>query len=305
MLDDLYAMKLLEINQNNPRQPIFSYPSIKDGSANFGSYELIQMDTEESIHLFINQEKENINTIVIVGAWRGDEVVSFLKYTNANIFCFEPNPDNFSYLKKRFENNPRVICFPYACSDKDGTMQLNEGNITGNDSLLPIVNSDRLKLKKKHLVQIVRLDSIVELREQKIDLLWMDVQGYELDVLRGSTKLLKNCKAIFSEVYENNPDYINAATYDQVTTHLLDNDFILASEGVSKSEVGMLGGNALFVHKSISLNTHIFGSFKIRVENKLNNEKIKRGVFTNKISRNLIKLIPTSIKISIKRLFKI
>lgn len=298
-------MNQIQKNHLGLSSKIFSYPTMQYEGRSFPPYSLIQIDTENSFHIFTKQNPQDIKTVVIVGAWRGDEVLSFLKYPNAKIFCFEPNPENFSYLQERFKNNSRVMCLPFACGANDGVLELYEGNVTGNDSLLPIVDSNTLQYKTQHQVKVVQLDSILELNDGKIDLLWMDVQGYELEVLKGATDILSRCLAVFSEVNSSNKDYKNAATYEEVTDYLGANYFDLVAEGVEISSDNNRGGNALYLNQSIQINTDIFSSFKERTEAELKSITIKRKLFSNTLARKIINIIPDSLKMKLKTKLKI
>jgi len=45
---------------------------------------------------------------------------------------------------------------------------------------------------------MVRIDSIIS--EAEIDILKLDLQGFELDALKGADKILKNTKLVFTEI---------------------------------------------------------------------------------------------------------
>ena len=171
---------------------IFKYKELNLFGESFDPGELIQIDTEKNVHVMLGVSPSQIYNVVVVGAWRGNEVASFLKYPNAHIYCFEPNETNYEHLIDRWKGNSRVTCYKVACAAFDGESTLNEANLTGNDSLLSISNEPEsvLKLIKTHTIKTVRLDSVKELAGKNIDLLWADVQGYELEVLMGAPLLL-------------------------------------------------------------------------------------------------------------------
>jgi len=279
----------------------FSYPSLKISGNEFEPSELIQIDTELSIHEIIGKEKNSIENIVIVGAWRGDEVNSFLKFKNVNIFCFEPNPQNFSFLQKRFNDVRNVHCFPLACGAMSGEAELFESNITGTDSMLPILESSSMSLTKKHSVTICRLDDVTELKGKAIDLLWIDVQGFELEVLKGANALLQNCQAIFTEVNENNPDYKSAVSYATLTSYLISKNFRLLAEGINKIDMEHPGGNALFVQKQNNLSGFYFDNFIQRIQTRVKWDSFKRNIYSIRLLKYLTNVLPNSSKILIKK----
>lgn len=68
------------------------------------------------------------------------------------------------------------------------------------------------------MVEMVRLDDILENKE-KYNFLTIDVQGYELEVLKGSRETLKNVDYILTEV--NRDDlYENCAKVKELDTFL-------------------------------------------------------------------------------------
>ena len=57
-------------------------------------------------------------------------------------------------------------------------------------------------------VKVVKLDSIKEFKKKKIDLVKIDVEGYEIEVLLGMEKILDNTKMIMIEIHRSNM-YLN------------------------------------------------------------------------------------------------
>jgi FkbM family methyltransferase len=208
------------------------------------------MDIEHNLPQFLGVVAQAIRTIIIVGAWKGDEVASFLEYPNARIFCFEPNPKTFAELKKRYRNFSRVICYPYACAAENGTAALHMTQTGANDSLLAISEKSEFGEVKFESVQTIRLDSIAELQNLPIDLLWADVQGFELEVLKGAAGLLCKTAAMFLEVDNNLYQYKNAVPYAEVASFAEARGFKVAAEGFDQTGKG---GNALFL-KNIPAN---------------------------------------------------
>ena len=145
---------------------VFVYKELHAFNHVFDPGELIQIDVEKNFEIMIGVNYALVKNIVIVGAWRGNEVASFLRYPNAMIYCFEPNEENFKHLVERWGKNKRVICFKKACAAFDGESVLNEASLTGNDSLLSINKDSKigLKLVKTHNIKTIRLDSVEELK---------------------------------------------------------------------------------------------------------------------------------------------
>ncbi|MCJ2541947.1 FkbM family methyltransferase [Thermostichus vulcanus] len=84
--------------------------------------------------------------------------------------------------------------------------------------------SDVCQVIRTEEVQTTRLDDIPELGE--VDFLKIDVQGAELDVIRGASKTLKNITVIQTEV-EYIPIYKNQALFSDVDVALREHGFWL------------------------------------------------------------------------------
>ena len=70
------------------------------------------------------QKYENkINGFIQVGAHVGQQVESFLRIKNKNIYLFEPNTEALEKLKK-YENEARIKIFNFGLGNDNTTLQL-------------------------------------------------------------------------------------------------------------------------------------------------------------------------------------
>lgn len=188
--------------------------------------------------------------VVIVGAWRGEEILSFLNWKKCTIFAFEPNKENFSYLHNVYSRNKQVHCFNLACSDTDGFAELFQANLTGNDSLLPIQQREGFIQVSSSVVKTVRLDSVEELKNRKINMLWIDVQGFEKYVLQGAPEVLKYTQCLFVELNDNDIAYKGATRIAELVQLLDEAGFYMAHSEVSvQSETGIKSGMGFFTKR--------------------------------------------------------
>lgn len=223
---------------------VFDYKDTHYKHMLFHSYELIQFDIEKNLNSFLGKSPEKIKTIIIVGAWQGEEVRRFLQFPNAQIFCFEPNPRTFSILKEIYKKETRVHCYPFACASSNGEAIFFETNWEGNGSLLPVAKDSHLKQTEEFSVQTIRLDSMEEFKDRDIDLLWVDVQGFELEVLKGADKILSRIQSCFLEITVNKSIYIGGTILSEIDEHLLRKGISRVAQGMNKIQQD---GNALFV----------------------------------------------------------
>lgn len=109
--------------------------------------------------------------------------------TSGRVICFEPDPDNLRELETNISqnafNNVRIV--NSAVGKKDGFVSFSCG-LNGHVSS-----------QGKLTVPITKLDSFLD---QTVDLLKIDVEGYEGDVLEGSEETIRKWHpAIFLELH--------------------------------------------------------------------------------------------------------
>lgn len=149
----------------------------------------------------------NIETVYDVGANIGDTVRVFHRlFPAAAIHAFEPNPTVFNNLKTRCKHIKSIVLNNVGVGDIDGNLTLNRHKNSGatsfkdpNTETNPLYNS---KIIDKIDVPVITLESYFENSKQhSIDLLKIDVEGFEMEVLKGiSSVILENkVKIIFIE----------------------------------------------------------------------------------------------------------
>lgn len=112
------------------------------------------------------------------------------------VWAIEPSPENFSTLidNIKLQNNENIKAFNFAIGDKNGEIEF----IISKKS-----NWSKIKEEKDHIepgdkiikVPLKTLDSFSEESNfEKIDLLRMDVEGYENKIIEGATQFLRKFK---------------------------------------------------------------------------------------------------------------
>jgi FkbM family methyltransferase len=159
-------------------------------------------DFIETISDYINFD--TIKTIFDIGSRDGHQSVEFRNwFPESNITAFEANPYQIQNLKN--VTNGNNINLELSCvGNKNGTTCFNLSPINiGASSVLKINDHRVSKEWKQHEIEVplIRIDNYCERNNvSKIDLLWMDVQGFEIPVLEGFGKMLENVSAICTEV---------------------------------------------------------------------------------------------------------
>ena len=148
-----------------------------------------------------------------LGNWSADLLAII---PSANIIAFEPSGEAFEHLQRRFANNQSFRCVNLALGNENTTAILfADKSASGLGSLTKRrVEHFGIEFSYQENIQISTLDSWLQSEMQKIqpNILNMDVEGHELDVLKGATKALENISIIQFEFGGSN---IDTRTYFQ------------------------------------------------------------------------------------------
>jgi FkbM family methyltransferase len=148
-------------------------------------------------------------------------------FPNATILAFEPNPSQFQYCLERSQQHPNIRVFEYAITDVEGPLDfyvvgLNYG---GSSLLEPIDVPYSDKTHVKVTVQGRRLDSVLaELGIEKVDSIWMDVQGNELKAIQGLGKYLDTVQIMHTEACPN-PYYVGHQSKTELEAYVASQGF--------------------------------------------------------------------------------
>lgn len=142
---------------------------------------------------------ENSNCID-VGCHKGEIMDLMLKYAPKGKHTgFEPIPDLYQHLLSKYQNNPTVKIYNFALSDEKKKSSFNYVISNPSYSGLKKRAYDYTNEKDKSIiVECDTLDNIIG--DLKIDLIKIDVEGGELDVLKGGKNVItKNHPIIIFE----------------------------------------------------------------------------------------------------------
>jgi len=159
--------------------------------------------------------------IIEAGAYIGtDSVRMAKKWPEGHIYSFEPVPKLYEILLDHTKEYANIHTFEFAIGNSIGKAKMHVSELCDKPGT-PFASSSLLA-PKKHLyldrsihfpkvldVDVTTFDNFLEENEiSHIDFLWLDMQGFELNALKASPKILKSVKVIlteieFSEAYEN------------------------------------------------------------------------------------------------------
>lgn len=191
--------------------------------------------------------------IVEAGAHIGLDTEELARYfPGGKIYAFEPVSDLFLQLSERTRPYKNVLCIPVALSDQVGeaVMYVSSGVSDGSSSLLPpkehLIDHPDVIFDETINVPCTTLDEWVQTNDiEKVDLLWLDMQGHELNALKAGSAVLEKVQAIYTEVNLKEV-YEGASLYDELREWLEVRNFKVEAEEIPWKD----SGNVLFVRKS-------------------------------------------------------
>ena len=174
-----------------------------------------------------------IGTVVDIGANKGQFSLAARQWApNSRVFAFEPLPDAASTFRKVFQGDSRVTLYQVAIGPRAEEAAIHVSEADDSSSLLPI-SPLQISLHpgtgevRTETVRVGRLSDYISASEiASPALLKLDVQGYELEALRGCEDLLRKFDLVvvecsFVELYEGQ------ALAHEVTHFLQMNGFVL------------------------------------------------------------------------------
>jgi len=149
-------------------------------------------------------ESYRFDTIIDVGANIGQfSLIARHHNPTAVIDAFEPIPSAALKYEALFSDDASVQLHRVALGDKQGKLDLHLSRRMDSSSLLPIGSEQVTRFPGTDevgtiSVKVMRLDDVLtEIRSPV--LLKLDVQGYELNVLKGAEKLMDKIDAVYTE----------------------------------------------------------------------------------------------------------
>lgn len=151
----------------------------------------------------------DVKWVLDVGANVGDVTFLALKsFPGCKVICIEPVSNTYEILTRRLEKNTNdTFLFNVAFSDLEGEGEINITNFHGANSIEPQANyhkdfNPHVRELSKESISLVRLDDFAKkFPSQKIDVMKIDVEGHELNVLKGGANFIaKNVDVIIIEI---------------------------------------------------------------------------------------------------------
>jgi FkbM family methyltransferase len=194
---------------------------------------LFPYDAYSSLTRFIPRDESLI--FIDVGANEGQTILRMLtEFPNSKVYAFEPAPGTFRTLELNTSAERRAEVFQLACGASEGTVDFH---VTSNHWCSSVLRPS--DLGRRFYGEWYNTREVVKVRQttldawaarhgvDRVDVLKVDAQGYDLEVLRGATKVLAsgvraiNCECQFA------PEYEGCASFSQIDRFLNDHGYAL------------------------------------------------------------------------------
>lgn len=149
-------------------------------------------------------------SILDVGANKGQTARKYRsEFPAAEFYCFEPFPDSIAELQNQFSDDRKIHIVPKAVGRERGvaTFFVTELDTTNSLSLRPATDGRYYPKsagpKETIEIEVIDIDGFLkENNVSMIDIMKLDIQGGELEAMRGAESLLKagSVSLIFTEI---------------------------------------------------------------------------------------------------------
>lgn len=175
----------------------------------------------------------NVKGVVHIGAHYGEEIQEYVDNGIQKITVFEPLSKNFEVLAERLQNvNADIQGYQVALGSQKGTatMYLSSNEAQSSSILKPKEHLEHHPDVTFNGTEEVEVSVLDDYDLGDVNFINMDVQGYELEVLRGGKETLNNVDYVYCEVnrgemYENNAmiddidKYLGEYGFERVETY--------------------------------------------------------------------------------------
>lgn len=218
---------------------------------------------EKQKWLMTRLQREN-PTVVDVGGHVGQSIEKYrLLFPECTVYSFEPHPESFRALEQRYGRLKGVCCERLALGALTGTASFYATRNSAASSILPPADFIRELSSKRHYdfsKLAVPMDTLDQVAARhllsSIDILKIDVQGTELEVLRGAVSLLDDSRidliyteAQFAETYDGQCDFNDIWNFLKNFGYILWDLFPFVHTSLGR----LWTANAIFISRPVAL----------------------------------------------------
>ena len=227
---------------------------------------IIKMVPPSEITSIFQQFLPENPVIIDAGAYDGTDGKRFAKkWPNSQVHCFEPIPQIFTLLCDNVQNMPNMFVYNCALSSENGTSEMFISEFRNTPGVPS--HSASLRRPKDHLihaphvvfprtveVETFTIDTWAELHGiDHVDMMWLDMQGVELEVLKASPNIMATAQVIIIEV-EFVEAYEGQSQYHEIKNWLEHQGFIMVwcnFDPNNPTQHDAYCGDVLFIKKDL------------------------------------------------------
>jgi FkbM family methyltransferase len=173
------------------------------------------------------------NLLVDVGAADGTISQKLTEaFPRSTAYAFEPIPSTFRLLKERVSGNKNIIAVNKGLGSEEKELTIHLSRRITSSSFFDIEKhisneffSENLRDVGSESVVVSTMDKEIP-SHQRVNILKMDVQGFELEVLKGGKETLKRTAIVVIEM-QNHDLYVGAPKYYDIDKFLRESSFEL------------------------------------------------------------------------------
>ncbi|MEM6843551.1 MAG: FkbM family methyltransferase [Bacteroidota bacterium] len=203
----------------------------------------------------ISEKVDKKNPIIVeCGASTGPIIEKYLSlFDDPIVYAFEPQPKFVEILTAKFSGNPNIHIFRKAVGASNDILQFNVLSRNTSSSFLNPTPTNKNyhpeEMERSSVIEVeqVRIDKVIQ--DSQIDLLKLDLQGYELEALKGCEKVLDKIKIITTEI-EFIPLYEGQPLFGDIDAFLRNNHFCLFNlyELYTQKDGQLTAGDAIYLN---------------------------------------------------------
>jgi FkbM family methyltransferase len=189
-----------------------------------------------------------------IGANTGQSIQRFRQFLpESTIHSFEPSPTVFRELDAATRGMNRLRLWNCAIGSVSGELVLNENSNSDLSSILPLGPRGWGTIVNRTVVASRTIDEVLASEDiERIDVLKVDTQGFELEVLKGAKQSFESNRIgmVFFEINFESL-YLNLPSLPELFQFLTSHGFKLVSIYDIHYENGVAGwGDALFISEA-------------------------------------------------------
>ena len=212
-----YLGKILKI-------PYFAAATTGSFRGNIKNGQAIVRETEK-IRIFLELSQKIKDPVLFdIGACFGTYSFITLLNPDLRVQAFEPYPKMVEYMKDIIQLNdiPNITVNEFGLSDKERKCDMQFGSSFHRSELNLNVGTTNIRTDANGNYLFKTLDS---LNIQKMDLVKIDVEGHEMEVLKGAAETLKRCKPLYIQIEIHNRKKDRKERVNSILSTYLNNEY--------------------------------------------------------------------------------